>query len=535
MDLQEVLEFLQQQSAGEKKQKIFLLVLGMVLLIAAAFFFLQFTGKKTVTVEITDRQSGQPLDAKITIATFSQVLAVGESKNGSAVFAGIDAREKVRVIVEKKGYKSVGVELEPSQTNVEASLEREILRTSMETMAIVTSSKNLERKYGAETAKEIISKATELAQTINETEPIGASLYVIDSKESSEGHGFALAENPDDARQVLASIYSIVQKTRPAYLLIVGGPRIIPFQKIENPLAMDENRVSFDFVIKASPTIETDNLYGMFETPSPIERTFFPDVAVARIPDGIEINMEGDKLLVEIMQNAIDKHRQKARQQASFSTFTSDDSILDYYGKFLFTKTGPNDVLKSPEFFNYIPETMQVNENATREINTLVDNSSIMIVLLHGNEPFAEQALAGIGFNDQRQYMAYSPAEMQETDFYGKTILIDSCWGASLERPANAALPIIALRKGANAFMGSTETALSISRKSYKSIGKESDLSYLGVSNSLIYLMSKKLSEGETIGKAFLEAKKSLSWGSEPEYLTNAEFVLYGDPTLKIG
>src|SRR3989338_8141707 len=121
MPIEQLQDFLERQGLDGEKQKIFFTAIAFIALVVAAFFFLQIAGNKTVLVKITDRETGGPIDAKVTITTFSQVLAVKDSANGTVIFEGVSKNEKTRVIVEKEGYKSVGVELEPDQATVEVS------------------------------------------------------------------------------------------------------------------------------------------------------------------------------------------------------------------------------------------------------------------------------------------------------------------------------------------------------------------------------------------------------------------------------
>jgi len=104
-------------------------------------------------------------------------------------------------------------------------------------------------------------------------------------------------EEIDEAIEARVDTYSDL----PTFILIVGGPEVVAFGEVDNPM--------FETVCCASPdpnvfnkcdcdTIYTDDLYGDFDH----DEVNVPDIAVARLPDGgdfelynVQFSLEGDR------------------------------------------------------------------------------------------------------------------------------------------------------------------------------------------------------------------------------------------------
>ena len=496
-----------------------------VLLLVLGYFFIYIPLQKTdVHVRVYDNGTGKPIEAKVVLLGEHQVILEKETLNGAANFIGVLRRKGMRVAVTANGYLAGGGD---ALDWTDVYLEKQVAAPSKADFLIISAKAALARKYGEATAGIIERKMHDLAN-VAKGEGLKSEVVMIDNAASMKPFG-AAAANTQSKQSALAAVKALTQRLAPAYILIVGGERIVPYQLAQNPLAASPERLAFDFIIQESPTIETDNPYGVLHDYGEAGK-YYPEIAVGRMPDGSEETADGDTILIEMLDNAISQHKKKAPSARTFS-LVSDDSLLDYYAKFEFQST-QNNVLKSPAFYYYDYEKMAVNGHALETIRQGVANSSFVIILLHGNEPGQEQAFLGKGFNTNEELLSLTAPMAGQMDFNGKVVLADSCWGANTDRTSKGSIALAALRGGAKAFVGSTQAALSISRSSYKPQASAQGIEYLGVSNSLLYLTFKNALLGQRLGDAFTKAKRSLSWGSYPEYLTAQEFVYYGDPTL---
>jgi len=91
-------------------------------------------------------------------------------------------------------------------------------------------------------------------------------------------------EEIDQAIEARVDTYS----DPPTFILIVGGPEVVAFGEVDNPMSQEECCGSADPKVRNEcdcDTVYTDDLYGNFDGDD------FPEVATARLPDGGDLKL----------------------------------------------------------------------------------------------------------------------------------------------------------------------------------------------------------------------------------------------------
>jgi hypothetical protein len=168
--------------------------------------------------------------------------------------------------------RSVQEELE----RVAASLKREKLARAdgrFPVYVILTTHAGLERQYGIQGASEILENLARLRVAVAAQREWGAILFVVDDPDNMATLSLepAQADDPWSIKLALTDLDSVLahQGEMIGALLIVGGPEIVPFHHLPNP------------VDDADLDVPSDNPYTTRD-----ENYFIPEWPIGRLPGG---------------------------------------------------------------------------------------------------------------------------------------------------------------------------------------------------------------------------------------------------------
>ncbi|MGC8850610.1 MAG: carboxypeptidase-like regulatory domain-containing protein [Candidatus Micrarchaeia archaeon] len=500
------------QFNSRKTVFVALIVLAALLaFVALSFFGQQQAARLSVSVSTV---SGAPIEGALVKIVFGgKVLASSVTLgNGTTVFDGLPASKRVTVRVEKEGFEGASLRITLSgdaKASVELTESPQATLPLQEEkrveLVIASRRDRLNAKYGREIALQVEDAMNRLAKAAS-TDGVNAETVFFDE----EGAPFT-------AEGDVAAALTVLNESGARYLLLVGGPKIVSMPRAPNPLSSASYSPVFEFLLESDSMVWTDLPYSA------------GGAVVGRLPDGFEEESR-DSVLVDLLEEAIQAHSKRASFEG-VSKVVSQDVFFDFLNRFSFEKAGEA-ALVAPPFsvirlldFAYVPPALDSLREGL--------SSNVVFVALHGNEPLQEQAFIGRARSDSSDYLVLNPSIAREIDFAGKILVADSCYGANPQRTVNESLAIKFLRGGAKAFVGSTMSALSDNKLSSSAAVDEAAVERAGVANALTYFTLKGLASGERIGDAFVAAKKKLGT-REVDELTALEFILYGDPTLRV-
>ena len=100
---------------------------------------------------------------------------------------------------------------------------------------VVTSRTALRRKYGADGLAAVRAGLAELARA-DSARGLTSRVVFLDDRTAMRRLGGAPVEAPEDARAAKAAVDAVATALLPDYLVIVGGPDVVPQQPLRNPL-----------------------------------------------------------------------------------------------------------------------------------------------------------------------------------------------------------------------------------------------------------------------------------------------------------
>ena len=157
--------------------------------------------------------------------------------------------------------------------------------------------RNLESKFGQDAAEKIVSGMHNLVRIVQGKNRWNARLFLADDPKSTEPVGIKPIDSfdPWKLKLLLKDLDASLAKVGEMIgaLLIVGGPDIVPFHLLPNPLDDQDNDVP------------SDNPYATRDT-----NYFIPEWAVGRIPDG---SNNDPTFLLECLQQICLYHQDKNR------------------------------------------------------------------------------------------------------------------------------------------------------------------------------------------------------------------------------
>jgi tetratricopeptide (TPR) repeat protein len=436
--------------------------------------------------------------------------------------------------------------------NVQTELERLANRLNRPAIAradgrfpvyvILTVQSALESQYGVQGASEVLAEMGVLAdlirqQTKHRSAPHldvfsywGARVFCPDQAEKASQMGIKPAR-PGDAWEIklaLADLDKFLSKNgeRIGAVLIVGGPEIVPFHQLPNPVEDDDKEVASD-----NPYTTHDDNY------------FFPEWPVGRIPGG------ASKDPTHLIQSLRAIQKRRASQAAPQSWILR----LWHWLRSLFA---PQDAGLHPSFgftasvwrqaalnvFRNIGDPADIWVSPPKRIGAIqadnLENQPLPLAQLgyfnlHGLRDAAEW----YGQRDPMEVsngpdypVALDPQDIQgfsESDQAYQVIFSEACYGAYIQGKTSAdSIALKFLAAGSQAFVGSTCMA-------YGAISQP-----LTASDLLAKSFWSYLRDGLSAGDALLRAKVNLAREMDQRqgYLdgedqkTLISFLLYGDP-----
>lgn len=385
---------------------------------------------------------------------------------------------------------------------------------------VLTSQEGLENKYGAENLA-VLDKA--MKQVVKSTESWrnwGARLIYVDDAQSTDALGIPPAKDnaPWAIKNLLADLDQALRKRGEMIgaVLIVGGPEVVPFHHLPNP------------VDDADVDVPSDNPYS-----TPDENYFIPLWPVGRLPGG---KSKSPAMLIKLLENIV-SHRHELQSKRHKRSM-----IPEWLRKlFPFRQVQPS--------FGY---TAEVWQRASHAVYRPIGKPQHLVISpptdaqrvhkrngkpvqlsyynLHGLEdspewfgqrdPFAD--------HDGPDYpVALRPKDIVNSGRAPQIVFSEACYGANVfDKGVEDAIALKFLASGTMAVAGSTVTA-------YGSVTTP-----LIAADLLGKAFWKLIKEGYPVGEAMLRAKVHLAreMHKQQGYLdgedqkTLLSFVLYGDP-----
>lgn len=172
---------------------------------------------------------------------------------------------------------------------------------------VFTSRSGLIGQYGKENAARIEAKIGELVENVSGRKNWNAHLFYADDPAGSPDLGLdnlkvkpARPGDPWSMKLALTDLDAAIRKQGEMVgaLLIVGGPEVVPFHRLPNPVDDDD----FD--------VPSDNPYGTRD-----ENYFVPEWPVGRIPGGAGRDPE---LILKVLDGLVADHKKNAESQPWF-------------------------------------------------------------------------------------------------------------------------------------------------------------------------------------------------------------------------
>lgn len=394
---------------------------------------------------------------------------------------------------------------------------------------LFTTRQGLEKKYTPDEIRNIDHEMCQVAAQIGKRRNWGAKvIYADDEKCMSEfGLASSQAEDPWSLKLALIDIDKVLGKKGQMIgaVLIVGGPQVVPYHKLPNPVD------DFDF------EVASDNPYSTRD-----ENYFIPEWPIGRLPDG---NENDASALIELLHRISAYHVQlnkdrnwfqvlidRIRRYLSFSTNGKKKSwgytaaIWRRASLSVFRPIGdPHTMYVSP------PVQIDINGNGSSG-NSTFPLAKMGYFNLHGLED------SGFWYgqrdpSEPGQLPDYPIALRPEdiADPAPQVVFTEACYGAHIDgKNQDEALALKFLSTGSSTFTGSTCT-------SYGSITTP-----LIAADLLGHAFWKYLREGIPAGEALRRAKIHLAktMHDRQGYLdgedqkTLISFLLFGDPLAQL-
>jgi tetratricopeptide (TPR) repeat protein len=386
---------------------------------------------------------------------------------------------------------------------------------------IVSSKTRLIQEFGADRFRRIDEAIAKLMQAVRARRGWRAYALYTDEPTSLRPFGLTPAE-PGNAWQIklrLADMDRILSKRREMIgaLLIVGGPRIVPFHLLPNPTDDDDQ------------TVPSDNPYSTTD-----ENYFVPEWPVGRVPSDNDAD-----LIVRVLQNAATHHLQLAEQDSPLQSFRAwMTSRLDWlvgsrprnfgYSANIWRKA-------SLSVFRAIGDPGALYTSPPAEVGKLpaqvLRPARLSYFNLHGVEDSPEWFGQRDPLKDSEQIpefpVALRPQDVVNSGRAPKVVYSEACYGANvLEKSAETALALKFLASGTHAVVGSTKI-------SYGSVTPP-----LIAADLLGRMFWEHLRQNLPAGEALRRAKLGLAAemlrrqgvldGEDQKTLIS--FVLFGDP-----
>jgi hypothetical protein len=386
---------------------------------------------------------------------------------------------------------------------------------------IVSSKRNLTKKYGRRGFDGLNAEIHALKQTVNSQTSMEALVVYVDDAASLRLYGVGTAD-PADPAQIKMLIDALDEQMNSVgkqinYLLIVGGDTVIPFYRLPNPLD-DQDQV-----------VLSDNPYGTRGDANYL----IPDRAVGRMPDG---GQESTAFLINMIHNAVSAHesaigdkgvltalfdalRPSGRPGQNGQSFGYSASIWRKASRVVFQAVGQS-------------RDLRISPPLTYQEFAVSAPLYFSYYNLHGVED-------GPNWYGQRDSLfpanyplfpvALRPDDLVETDHANTVVFTEACYGANIQaKTPDDSIALRFLASNALAVVGSTKIA-------YGAIDTPLTSADL-VGKYFLEALQSCLTVGESLKVAKMhlvqEMRDRQGYLDGEDQKTLISFVLYGDPSL---
>ncbi len=386
---------------------------------------------------------------------------------------------------------------------------------------IFSTRSGLEKHYGRDTAKIILRHMHALAKAVGAAPDWEATVLLADDAASAHEHDIKPV-TPDDPwalKKQLASLDAALghKGSMIGALLIVGGPEVVPFHHLPNPLE-DEDDI-----------VPSDNPYGAID-----ENYLAPTWPVGRLPG----SADGDAtLLLGALRRMTAEHRARKQTVAWYRRWWQ---ALRARVPFLRRRHLPSlgytaEVWEKAAraVFKEIgaPRTLLASPPLHTEALGVLPRTTLAYFNLHGladAAPWYGQRDPTHALPHAPDYpVALRPEDIPPREHAPRVVFSEACYGAYLkDKTPNNAMCLRFLYAGSQAFVGSTVTA-------YGAVTTP-----LSAADLLGALFWQRLKLGIPAGEALRQAKylyarqmhQRFGFLDGEDQKTLISFVLYGDP-----
>ncbi|MFZ6030988.1 MAG: C25 family cysteine peptidase [Chloroflexota bacterium] len=390
------------------------------------------------------------------------------------------------------------------------------------TYVILTTRRGLETQYGLPATATIEMALKRLAGAVRARPDTDALLLLADDPQSTAGFGLQAVAHNDawGIKRLLGDLDTTLAKhgERIGALLIVGGPQVVPFHHLPNP------------VDDADPDVPSDNPYACRD-----ENYFTPEWPVGRLPGDAG---DAPAPLLQTIENIIRQHRQaqgrpgiswgqkvarglrrlfqqhtgEARASLGYTAAVWQRSSLAVYR----TIGDPHALLVSPPLQAEQAPLDRPLHLAYFNLHGIPDSAD-----WYGQRDPTEPG-------DHPHYpVALRPEDIQNGGRAPQIVFSEACYGAYIQKKTTEqALALKFLVSGSRAVIGSTCT-------SYGSVTMPLIAADL-LGRSFWALLQAGLPAGEALRRAKInlvqEMNKRQNYLDGEDQKTLISFVLYGDP-----
>ena len=370
----------------------------------------------------------------------------------------------------------------------------------MDLKAIVTNRAALKSKYKAAGLKRIDLAVKRLIKA-DKASGIESRVFDISSKTFMESLGESVVTNPAAMKPNKDAVDAVCDAEAPAYVMLLGGPDIIPHQRLKNPVEDQDDDLPSDLPYACTASYNRD-----------VVRFLGPTRVVGRLPD--VTGASDPKELVKLLDIA------KAYKQRSASLYENYMGISAEAWK-------ESSRLSARKVFGTSTKmALSPPKGPTWPAATLKRRSHF--INCHGAPEYS--SFLGEAEDDQYdQPVAIDSSSYKNKITAGTLAAAECCYGAELFDPwlydPELELPISnrLLIEGAYAFLGSTNIA-------YGPAEGNSAADYI------CQFFFRFLLDGASLGRAMLQTRHEYVQISSQldtiDHKTLGQFILLGDPSM---
>jgi hypothetical protein len=356
------------------------------------------------------------------------------------------------------------------------------------------------KKYGTTNWKKIITAVNGLIAA-DKKRGVESKIYKIDSASQMKTVGGKQVTKRTSARQTKRAIDAIFEKNHPHYLMIVGGPDLIPHVTMRNPIPKNEDAQE-DANVPSDLPYACDQPYAL-----DVEKYKGPTRVLGRLPDITGVN--DPAYLISLLKTATNwKTRPKSAYKNYFGLTakvwrkSTRANIKKLFSSVKKLEIAPPDLLPWTKT-QLSPRMHFINCHGAEIDHRFFGDDDVTVP-----EPTAHAS-------DQLEGVTE-----------GTVVAAECCYGMELyKKPAHIPMPICNqyLEKKAYGYLGSTTIAYGFPDS-------------LGYADHLCLYFLQNVQQGASLGRALLEARQKFITEYEPldpvALKTLAQFNLLGDPSI---